>query len=129
MRPQRVRTQVQINRDEWIEHKLPPNEMEAILKHRLIDQLSKELIDQIDITKESNGWVGEEWRVDITVMSTYEYRKLIDELIRLQGGVTETSGYHCSICGQYHRTSVICNHNDDFNKMINKLHETNNKRP
>ena len=126
MKPQRIRAQVQINRDEWIEYKLPPNEIESILKRQLIDKLSKELIDQIDITKESNGWVGEEWRVDITVMSTYEYRKLIDELIRLQGG-NETSGYHCSICGKYNRTSVICNHNDDFNKMINKLNETRNK--
>jgi hypothetical protein len=129
MKPQRIRTQVQINRDEWIEYKLPPNEIESILKHQLIEKLSKELINQIDITKESNSWVGEEWKVDITVMSTDEYRKLIDELIRLQGGATETSGYHCSTCGKYNRTSVICNHNSDFNKMINKLHETNNKRP
>jgi hypothetical protein len=87
MRPQRIRAQVQINRDEWIEYKLPPNEIESILKRQLIDKLSKELINQIDITKESKGWVGEEWRVDITVMSTYEYRKLIDELIRLQNGL------------------------------------------
>jgi len=79
MRPQRVRTQVQINRDEWIEHKLPPNEIEAILKHQLIEKLSKELVDQIDITKESNGWVGEEWKIDITVMSTNEYFKLIKQ--------------------------------------------------
>ncbi len=130
MKPQRIRTQVQINRDEWIEYKLPPNEIESILKRQLIDKLSKELINQIDITKESNSWVGEEWKVDITVMSTDEYRKLIDELIRLQGGVTETTGYyHCLQCGKTNRTSVICNHNDDFNKMINKLHETNNKRP
>ena len=128
MKPQRIRTQVQINRDEWIEYKLPPNEIESILKRQLIDKLSKELIDQVDIAKEVNGWVGEEWRVDITVMSTYEYRKLMDELNRLPGR-NETSGYHCSICGQYHRTSVICNHNDDFNKMINKLNETDDKRP
>ncbi len=125
MKPQRIKTQVQINREDWIEHKLPPNEIEAILKHRLIDQLSKELIDQVDIDKESNGWVGEEWKIDITVMSTDEYRKLIDELIRLQGGVTETSGYHCSTCGKYNRTSVICNHNNDFNKMINKISTKN----
>ena len=128
MKPQRIRTQVQINRDEWIEYKLPPNEIESILKRQLIDKLSKELINQIDITKESNSWVGEEWKVDITVMSTDEYRKLMDELNRLPGR-NETSGYHCSICGQYHRTSVICNHNDDFNKMINKLNETDDKRP
>ncbi len=79
MMPQRIRTRVQINRDEWIEHKLPPNEIEAILKHQLIEKLSKELINQIDITKESNGWVGEEWKVDITVMSTDEYFKLIKQ--------------------------------------------------
>jgi hypothetical protein len=79
MKPQRIRTQVQINRDEWIEHKLPPNEIESILKRQLIDKLSKELINQIDITKESNGWVGEEWKVDITVMSTDEYFKLIKQ--------------------------------------------------
>lgn len=127
MKPQRIRAQVQINRDEWLEHKLPPNEIESILKHQLIDQLSKELLDQVDITKEVNGWIGEEWRIDITVMSTYEYRKLIDELIRLQGG-NETSGYHCPQCGKYNRTSVICNHNNDFNKLINKI-STHNLPP
>ena len=79
MRPQRIRTQVQINREEWIEHKFPDDWIESILKHRLIDQLSKELIDQVDIIKESNGWVGEEWKVDITVMSTDEYFKLIKQ--------------------------------------------------
>ena len=79
MMPQRIRTRVQINRDEWIEHKLPPNEIEAILKFQLIEKLSKELINQIDITKESNGWVGEEWKVDIIVMSTDEYFKLIKQ--------------------------------------------------
>ena len=126
MRPQRIRTQVQINREGWIEHKLPPNEIESILKRQLIDKLSKELIDQVDIAKESNSWVGEEWKVDITVMSTDEYRKLMDELNRLPGR-NETSGYHCSTCGKYNRTSVICDHNDDFNKMINKLNETRNK--
>ena len=128
MKPQRIRAQVKVSREEWIEHKFPDDWIESILKHRLIDQLSKELIDQVDIAKTVNGWVGEEWKVDITVMSTYEYRKLMDELNRLPGR-NETSGYHCSTCGKYNRTSVICNHNDDFNKMINKLHETNNKRP
>ena len=120
MKPQRIRTQVQINREDWIEYKLPPNEIESILKRQLIDKLSKELINQIDITKESNSWVGEEWKVDITVMSTDEYRKLMDELNRLPGR-NETSGYHCLQCGKYNRTSVICNHNDDFNKMINHI--------
>ena len=121
MKPQRIRAQVQINRDEWIEYKLPPNEIESILKRQLIDKLSKELIDQIDITKESNSWVGEEWRVDITVMSTYEYRKLMDDLTNLQGIPEMTGYYHCLQCGKTNRTSVICNHNDDFNKTINHI--------
>ena len=31
--------------------------------------------------------VGEEWRVDITVMPTYEYIKLMSVLNRLQNGL------------------------------------------
>jgi hypothetical protein len=29
-------------------------------------------------------------------------------------------GYDCPQCGKYNRTSVICNHDNDFDKFINK---------
>lgn len=80
MKPKRIRTQASINRDEWIKLSIHPEEIERRLKYEIIERVSRELINEVDIVIESNGWVGEGWKVDITVMSTDEYIRLTQEL-------------------------------------------------
>ena len=128
MKPKRIRTQASINRDEWIKLSISPEEIKRRLEEQIIYQLSKELINEVDIVIESNGWVGEGWKVDITVMSTDEYIRLTQELenykqLALSNPVQHVGGgYDCPQCGKYNRTSVICDHNNDFNRFINKQH-------
>ena len=80
MKPKRIRTQASINRDEWMKLTLHPSEIEHRLRGQIIEQLSKELINEVDVVIETNGWIGEGWKVDITVMSTDEYIRLTQEL-------------------------------------------------
>lgn len=129
MKPKRIRTQASINRDEWMKLTLHPSEIEHRLRGQIIEQVSKELINEIDIVIETNGWIGEGWKVDITVMSTDEYIRLTQELENYKQLALSNSsqhvggGYDCPQCGKYNRTSVICDHNNDFDKFINKLNK------
>lgn len=123
MKPKRIRTQASINRDEWIKLSIHPEEIERRLKQEIIERVSKELINEVNIVIESNGWVGEGWKVDITVMSTDEYNNLIRQLHDYEATRHMGGEYHCLQCGKYNRTSVICNHDNDFNKFINKVNK------
>lgn len=80
MKAKRIQSKHAIPREAWLELNMSPEDIQENLKQRLIENLARELYNSIDIVKESNGWVGEEWKVDITVMSTDEYIRLTQEL-------------------------------------------------
>lgn len=123
MKPKRIQSKHAVPREAWLELNMPPEVIQENLKQRLIENLARELYNSIDIVKESNGWVGEEWRVDITVMSTDEYNNLMRQLYGGNPNPDLGGGYYCLQCGKYNRTSVICDHNNDFDKFINKLNK------
>lgn len=121
MKPKRIQSKHAVPREAWLELNMSPEAIQENLKQRLIENLARELYNSIDIVKESNGWVGEEWRVDITVMSTDEYNNLMRQLYGGSPNPELGGGYHCPQCGKYNRTSVICDHDHDLNQFINKL--------
>ena len=81
MKPKRIQSKHDVPREAWLELNMPPEAIHENLKQRLIENLVRELYNSVDIVKESNGWVGEEWRVDITVMSTDEYNNLMRQFV------------------------------------------------
>ena len=123
MKPKQIQSKHAVPREAWLELNMTPEAVQENLKQRLIENLARELYNSVDIVKESNDWVGEEWKVDITVMSTDEYDNLIRQLHNYEATRHMGGGYHCLQCGKYNRTSVICDHDNDFDKFINKLNK------
>jgi hypothetical protein len=81
MKATRIKVETVITRDEWLNNKMPVKDIENKLKYELMNKVSNELLDKTNIlVKTSNGWIGETWEVDFTVMSTNDYLKLIKKL-------------------------------------------------
>jgi hypothetical protein len=81
MKATRIKVETVITRDEWLNNKMPVKDIENKLKYELMNKVSNELLDKTNIlVKTSNGWIGETWEVDFTIMSTNDYLKLIKKL-------------------------------------------------
>ena len=85
MKPKRIQTQVQINKEMW-EKSYDPVMVQDRLKRQMIEQLAQELYNNIQdyIKAEDNGFVGVTHSIDLVVMTTREYDRLMLEMNRLK---------------------------------------------
>ena len=85
MKPKRIQTQVQANREMW-ERSYDPVMVQDLLKRQMIEQLAHELYNNIQdyIKAEDNGFVGVTHSIDLVVMTTREYDRLMLEMNRLK---------------------------------------------
>ena len=85
MKPKRIQTQVQINQEMW-EKSYDPVMVQDRLKRQMIEQLAHELYNNIQdyIKAEDNGFAGVTHSIDLVVMTTREYDRLMLEMNRLK---------------------------------------------
>ena len=85
MKPKRIQTQVQVNREMW-EKSYDPVMVQDLLKRQMIERLSHELYNSIQnyIKVEENGLMGDTHSIDMVVMTTREYDRLMLEMNRLK---------------------------------------------
>jgi hypothetical protein len=85
MKPKRIQTQVQTTREMW-EKSYDPVVVQDLLKRQMIDRLAQELYNNVQdyIKVEENGFVGITHSIDLVVMTTREYDRLMLEMNRLK---------------------------------------------
>ena len=85
MKPKRIQTQVQVSRDK---SNLFCDSIttQELLKQQMIERLSHELYNSIQnyIKVEENGLMGDTHSIDMVVMTTREYDRLMLEMNRLK---------------------------------------------